>query len=245
MTNAFADLAARLIAAHDGGEIVETVAEAQVPADLDAVYALQDEIIRQIGAVGGWKVAAGLGDPPLCSPIPANRYFAAADLLNGKHHRLILAEIEIAVRLGTDLPAGASTEMVEAAIASLHPAIEMVGNPFADRDAMPRNLQLGDLQSNGAVVVGTALDRAIIGSLETLRVTLELDGKPAHAVEKGASWEDILKAICWLSGHAAGRGMPLKVGQVIITGARALAPLNDASMVEGILGDWSRVTCGV
>lgn len=245
MTNAFSELAGRLIAAHDGGPVVETVADASVPVDLDAVYALQDEIIRQIGAVGGWKVAAGMGDPPLCSPIPANRYFAAADLLDGKHHRLILAEIEIALRLGTDLPADASTETVAAAIVSIHPAIEMVGNPFADRDATPRNVQLGDLQSNGAVVVGTALDRAIIEELDTLAVTLELDGKPVHAVEKGASWEDTLKAVAWLSGHAAGRGMPLRAGQVIITGARALAPLNGASMAEGIVGNWGRVTCGV
>lgn len=239
------DLAAALIAAHAGGPKLDAPPEALVPVDLDAVYALQDEILAQIGPVGGWKIAAGLGDPPLCSPIPANRYFAAADLIDGKHHRIFLAEIEIAVRLGADLAAGATTEAVEAAIASVHPAIELVGNPFTDRDAMPRNLQLGDLQSNGAVVVGTALDRSIIAGLHTLPVALELDGKPVHSVDKGASWAETLSAIAWLSGHAAARGLPLKMGQVIITGARALAPLDGAKMIEGVVGDWGRVTCGV
>ena len=240
-----ADLARALIAAHDGGALVETVPEAIAPADLDAVYAVQDEIIRQIGPVGGWKVAAGLGHPPICSPVPANRYFAAADRVNGQHHRIFLAEIEVAVRLGADLAPKSTPADVDAAIASIHPAIELIGNPFTDRDAQPRNVQLADLQSNGAVIVGAALDRAITASLDTLSVTLELDGKPIHAVEKGASWADILDAIAWLAGHAAERGMPLKAGQVIITGARALHKLDGATMVEGILGEFGRVTCGV
>lgn len=243
--NTLSDLASALIAAHDGGPLIETVPEALTPADLDAVYAAQDEIIRQIGAVGGWKVAAGVSHPPICSPIPAKRYFSAAELINGKQHRIFLAEIEVAVRLGVDLKADASEAEVEAAIESLHPSIELVANPFTNRDATPRNLQLADLQSNGAVIVGAALDRDIISSLDTLAVTLELDGKPAHQVEKGASWGDTLKAISWLSDHAAGRGLPLKADQVIITGARALAKIENASMVEGILGEWGRVTCGV
>jgi len=243
--NTIAELARALIAAHGGGPLLDSVPEGLTPADLEAVYATQDEIMRQIGAAGGWKVAAGVGDPPICSPIPASRYFAAADLINGRQHRIFLAEIEVAVRLGTDLKADASKDEVEAAIDSLHPAIELIANPFANRNATPANLQLADLQSNGAVIIGTALDRDIISSLDRLAVTLELDGKPAHQVDKGASWDDTLKAIAWLAGHAAGRGMPLRAGHVIITGARALAPINGATMVEGIVGEWGRVTCGV
>lgn len=240
-----ADLAAALIAAHDGGPKVDVLPEALVPADLDAVYATQDEIIRQIGPVGGWKVAAGLGDPPLCSPIPANRCFVDGDRVEGARHRIFLAEVEFAVRLGTDIYAGANAQEVEKAIASLHPAIELIGNPFVDRDAQPRNVQLGDLQSNGAVIVGPDLDRRITSALATLLVTLNLDGKAVHSVEAGASWDVILKDIAWLAGHAEARGMPLKAGQVIITGARALLKLDGATRIEGVLGDWGRVRCGV
>jgi len=240
-----AELAAALIAAHEGGPLLDQVPERLLPTDLDAVYRLQDTVIAQIGPVGGWKVAAGLGDPPLCAPIPANRFLATADLIDGEKHRIFLAEIEVAVQLGEDLPSGATPEAVEAAIASLHPAIELIGNPFIDRDATPRNLQLGDLQSNGAVVVGKAMDRAMMDALDALPVALELDGKPAHAVDKGASWCDIVGAIAWLAGHAEQRGHGLRAGQVIITGARVLAPLNGATMIEGVLGDWGRVNCGI
>lgn len=243
--NSRAELAAALIAAHDGGVPIDTIPPELVPADLDAVYATQDAIIAQIGPVGGWKVAAGLGHPPLCSPIPANRFHGDGDRVDGQHHRIFLAEIEVAVRLGADLAAGATAADVEAAIAGIHPAIELIGNPFVDRDAVARNLQLADLQSNGAVIVGPVLDRAITAVLETLPVTLQVDGKTAHAVEQGASWADIIDALAWLAGHAAGRGLPLSSGQVIITGARALLKLNGATAIEGILGDWGRVSCKV
>ncbi|MBB4052927.1 2-keto-4-pentenoate hydratase [Devosia subaequoris] len=240
-----AELAAALVAAHEGAPLLDQVPEHLLPADLDAVYALQDEIIAQIGPVGGWKVAAGLGDPPLCAPIPADRFLATADLIDGEKQRIFLAEIEVAVRLGSDLAGGALPEAVEAAIASLHPAIELIANPFVDRDATPRNLQLGDLQSNGAVIVGRAMDRTMVDALASLPVTLELDGKPTHTVSKGASWDDIVGAITWLAGHAEQRGHSLRAGQEIITGARALAPLNGAKMIEGVLGEWGRVNCGV
>jgi len=240
-----AELAAALISAHEGGPLIDLAPQHLLPADLDAVYRLQDEIIAQTGAVGGWKVAAGLGDPPLCAPIPANRFLATADLFNGEKHRIFLAEIEVAVQLGSDLSGGASADAVEAAIASVHPAIELISNPFADRDATPRNLQLGDLQSNGTVIVGRAMDRTVVAALETLLVTLELDGKPVHGVDKGANWHEVLEAIAWLAGHAEQRGHGLRAGQVIITGARALSPLNGAKMIEGVLGGWGRVTCGV
>ena len=147
--------------------------------------------------------------------------------------------------LGSDLKAGASAHDVEAAIAGIHPAIELIGNPFADRDATPRNLQLADLQSNGAVIIGAAMDRGITATLSTLPVSLELDSKPAHAVDKGAGWDVILKDIAWLAGHAESRGKPLKAGQVIITGARALLKLDGATRIEGVLGGFGRVSGGV
>lgn len=243
--NTIADFASALLAAHDGGPQVGVVPEQVVPPDLDAVYTVQDEIIRQAGAVGGWKVTAGLGHPPLCAPIPANRCFVDGDRIDGPRHRIFLAEIEFAVRLGADLFAGASARDVEAAIASVHPAIELIGNPFIDRDAQPRNVQLADLQSNGAVVVGPDMDRAITASLATLPVGLEFDGRPVHNVETGASWDDTVKAIAWLADHAEARGLPLKAGQVIITGARALLKLDGATRIEGVIGDWGRVSCAV
>lgn len=233
-------LAKALIAAHDGGPLVDG-ANAEIPADTDAIYTLQDRIIAGIGPVGGWKILAGGEGTPFCSPIPSNRFFANNADLDARTHRFIIAEVEVAVLLGADLFDAPNKFDVEAAIASINPALEMVGNPFVDRDATPRNLQLGDLQSNGAVIVGPALSNDIKGALGSLPVSLTYDGKVSKAVDKGASWEDIIAALVWLAPHAEARGLPLKAGQTIITGARVATPLGSANVVGGHLGDWGEV----
>ena len=242
MNETLQDYAARVIAAHDGGALIETVPAHLIPADLAGVYAMQDEIIRQIGPVGGWKILAGGQGEPMCSPIPANRYFADGESICATHHRFVLAEVEVAVKLGAGLPAGADAATAEAAIASVHPVLEMVGSPFVDRDAVDGNAKLGDLQSNGAVIVGQALDDAIKAELGTLKVSLHLDGADAKTTETGASWVAIVEAVRWLASHAASRGLPLEAGAVIITGARVVAPHAPAHLVEGDMGSWGRVT---
>ena len=244
MSETIAAFAARLIAAHDGGPLIDTVPDHLVPADAAGAYAMQDQIIGQIGAVGGWKVLAGASELT-CSPIPANRYFADGASVSSSQHRFVLAEVEIAVKLGADLGANADAAAVEAAIASLHPVLEMVGSPFVDRDAVAANAKMGDLQSNGCVVVGPALDPAIRNELSTLPVRLLLDGTEAKAAATGASWGATVEALRWLASHAAARDLPLRAGQVIISGARALAPHAPATLVVGDLGKWGKVSASM
>lgn len=244
MSETIAAFAARLIAAHDGGPLIDTVPDHLVPADAAGAYAMQDQIIGQIGAVGGWKVLAGASELT-CSPIPANRYFADGASVSSSQHRFVLAEVEIAVKLGADLGANADAAAVEAAIASLHPVLEMVGSPFVDRDAVAANAKMGDLQSNGCVVVGPALDPAIRNELSTLPVRLLLDGTEAKAAATGASWGATVEALRWLASHAAARGLPLRAGQVIISGARALASHAPATLVVGDLGKWGKVSASM
>jgi 2-keto-4-pentenoate hydratase len=242
MTDSQETLVKALIAAHDGGPLVGPVDAADVPADINAVYDMQNRVIAGIGPVGGWKIVAGGQGEPLCSPIPANRFFANGAVLDAKTHCHFLAEVEVAVLLGADLFGSPNRFEVEAAIASVNPVLEMVANPFTDRDATPRNLQLGDLQSNGAVVVGPAIANEIREALPTLPVSLVYDGKSVKDVAAGASWDDIVAALVWLAPHAESRGFPLKAGQTIITGSRVAAPLDGADHVEGKLSDWGKVS---
>ena len=239
------ELVTQLIAAHDGGARISAVAESLTPADMAGVYAMQDLIIARLGPVGGWKVMAGGQGEPICAPIPANRYFANGAALDSTRHGFIFPEVEVAVTLGQDLPAGSDATAVEAAIASLHPALEMVASPFVDRDAIAHNVKLGDLQSNGAVVLGPVLDGAIRSELSTLPVTLLFDGVESTAGASGANWSDILAALGWLASHAAARGLPLTAGQVIITGSRALGPHGAAQSIEGRMGAWGSVTAAM
>ncbi|MBU1334660.1 MAG: fumarylacetoacetate hydrolase family protein [Alphaproteobacteria bacterium] len=242
MINSLSDLADAFNAGHDGGPLIDSVPDSLTPADMAAVYALQDMVISRLGPVGGWKIMAGGQGEPVCAPIPANRYFDNGASIDSTRYRFVFPEVEVAVKLGQDLPADADAAAVEAAIASLHPVLEMIGSPFVDRDAIHANVKLGDLQSNGAVVVGPAFDPAIKAELATLPVSLLFDGVEAKTTSTGASWTAIFDAVTWLARHANTRGLPLKAGQVIITGSRVLAPHGKASSIEGRMGDWGSVT---
>lgn len=241
MTETIDDVVDRLIAGHDGGPLMADFPDHLVPADLAAAYAVQDRIIGKLGPIGGWKVMAGAEGDPLCAPIPASRYFSDGARLHNTHHNLVLTEIEVGVRLGSDLPAVANSQTVEAAIAALVPAIEMVGSPFINRDAIPFNAKLADLQSNGAVVVGPDFLPAIKDQLANLSVSLDLDGVAAKHAQTGASFQAIVEAVRWLASHAAARGLPLRAGQVIITGSRILYAHGTAEHITGDFGDLGRV----
>lgn len=241
MYSSLDDLAQALIDAHEGGPLVHEVPPGLVPQDTPGAFALQDAIISRLGPVAGWKVAAGSGPEPMCAPLPASRYFPDGAQLDGVKHRFVLVEVEVAVTLGADLNASASDADVEAAIASIHPALEFVGSPFPDRAAQSRNLLNGDLQSNGAVVVGPAVSMGP-DTLATQVTQLLLDGAVAHEVDRGASWEETLAALAFLASHASGRGLPLRKGHVIITGARALFALAGQHRVEGVLSGVGRVS---
>lgn len=235
------DLADALIAGHDGGPLIESVPATLVPADITAVRTLQDLIARKSGAVGGWKVMAGGEGEPFCAPIPASRYFADGKSINATRYRIMLVELEIAVKLGRDLPAEADAATVEAAIISVHPALELIGSPFVDRDAIDFNTKLADLQSNGAVVVGPAFADDTKTQFENIPAALTHDGEVVKSGQGGAGWSQIVDAVKWLATHAAGRGMPLKTGDVIITGSRVLAPNDTAKSVLGQFGEHGSV----
>ncbi|WEK06024.1 MAG: hypothetical protein P0Y65_07150 [Candidatus Devosia phytovorans] len=234
--NTTEDLAAALIAAHDGGPLIDSVPAHLRPVDMPAVVALQDMIVDRIGAVGGWKVMAGGTGEPLCAPIPTNRYFADGETIDAARHRLVLVELEIGVKLGQDLAADADLAAVEAAIASIHPTLELIGSPFVDRDAVDFNTKLADLQSNGCVVVGQAMEGLAKNAFSTLMAELTFDGTVATTAGGGASWQAILEALRWLASHSASRGLQLRQGQVIITGSRVIAPIGQARLIQGQLG---------
>lgn len=233
------DLADRLVAGHDGGALIDSVPAELVPTDLAGVARLQDLVIARLGEVGGWKVLAGGEGTPVCAPIPQSRYFEDGATLDATHHRLVIAEVEVAVKLARDVPAGSNRAAVDAAISSVHLALEMVGSPFVDRQTIDRNVQLGDLQSNGAVIVGERFDPSRLDALSSLKLDLRYDGETAGSTDTGADWHAILDAVAWLAGHASDRGMPLVAGQVIITGARVAQPLGTARLVEGTAGEVS------
>jgi len=217
-----AAVARHLVRAHNGAVALP---HAQVaPPDAAAAYAVQDETMRGLGPVGGWKVGAkGPAMEPACAPLPAGGLIASGAALLGPPWRMRGIEVEVAVRLGRDLIAadgelGAAT--LRDAIECVLPVIEVVETRLADwRDSAPL-AQLADLQSHGGLVVGepSALNPHDL-DLRSVDAYLAFDGQPVASTHGANPAGDIWRLLGWLARHCTERGQPLRKGQVITTGS--------------------------
>jgi 2-keto-4-pentenoate hydratase len=242
--------AALLLAAarRDGTRLTELPLELR-PASLPEAYAIQYEISRQMGTVGGWKV----GPPktaadPRVTPIPARYVLASGSTWPTSEPTRV--EVEVALLVGTSLPQRASlyeaTEVLRA-IRSAHIAFELLGARFIDKTSVSEFTLLADGQSNAALVVGDAIADWTSVDLSTLNLTLRIDSENAARCTEGASFDRMLSAVTWLANHAAEHVGGLQAGQIILTGARIgptsvparrriAAHTDDAATVSATLG---------
>src|SRR5579875_1883206 len=94
-----------------------------LPANLEEVYAIQDQIAGAFGEIGGWKVGAPTAEAtPMFAPMPAAWMAPSGGVLSGPRWRYRGLEAEIAFLVGEDLPPRPETpytrEEVLAAVAS-------------------------------------------------------------------------------------------------------------------------------
>lgn len=215
---------------------IETLAPELVPTDAETAYKVQTETVQALGPVGAWKVqpypAAG---EPFAAPIPRSVVFGDKVVLEAALFPATAIEAEVAVTLNRDLPLRAekySEADVAAAIGTLHLAIEILSSRFADGSKLPPLVGIADLQSNGGVVVGPARAAGNFPDLGQQAMSMSVDGSEIGAVQGGSPTETVLRSLAWLANHAAARGLALKAGDVVITGARIGAlPLKGKTVV--------------
>jgi 2-keto-4-pentenoate hydratase len=188
------------------------------PAGFEQAYAIQDASMRLLGPVGGWKLA--IGADLSCSPMPATAIFPTPATLPADRPYKI--EAEIGIMIGKDLEQQQSADTIRVAIASVHPAIELVLSRFAG--LAPKVQGLADCQSHEAVIVGKAIEGWTRSDLVSARMAMSIDGESVAANSDGASLEAMLAPLAWLANHALARGLSLRKGHFIITGARLKAP---------------------
>jgi 2-keto-4-pentenoate hydratase len=203
----------------------------------------------------GWKIAATslngqrhIGvDGPLAGRILAERVIAdGGDFVLGSS-LMRVAELEFAFRMAVDLPPRAADytqDEVLAAVATLHPAIELPDSRFAHFETAGLAQLVADNACAHHFVLGPATDadwRA-----------LDLAAHPGKAFRGGALAEEGLGAnvlgdpriaLTWLANELSRHGMILKAGQVVTTGT-CVKPLAIAvgDLIEGDLGALGRVS---
>jgi len=226
-----AEAAARWVAEQHAARAVYTNLPPELaPASLDQAYAVQDALQEiwssRYGRIAGAKIAtttkvmqALMGiDHPCGGAIFERRIHTSPATIARADYVNVMIECELAVRLVIDLAARAepwTRESVRNAVSTVMPAFELI----EDRHAVYRETKalslIADNAWNAGIVLGRPVTVAPNAPLDGLEGRLTVNGGD----EKSGRTDDPLGALAWLANLAAGRGRPLKAGQVIITGS--------------------------
>ena len=190
------------------------------PETQGEAYAIQQAVIAELGGIGGWKV--GSPSPAAthftCAPLPAGTVVDGPVTIQGSDRGV---EAEIAVRLGRDLPPRETPyglDEIRAAIASAHPAIEVLESRFVDAAAAGALSALADSLSNHSLVLGPAIAGWEQINLLNETVRLIVDGvEIKHGTANPGG--EMLRLVAWLADEGTRWAGGLRAGQVVTTGS--------------------------
>jgi 2-keto-4-pentenoate hydratase/ferredoxin len=202
-----------------------------LPANLTAGYAVQSVLTARAIASGrrvvGRKV--GLTNPVVQRQLGVDQPdlgvlfadMAVADGATVDPGRLLQPRIEaeVAMVIGADLDGpGLTGERVRAAVAEVVASLEIVASRIAGLDISLVDT-VADNASSGLFVLGGA--RRPLGGLDlsAVRMTMREDDREVSTGTAADCLGDPLDALAWLAAAARDLGMPLRAGDVVLSGA--------------------------
>jgi 2-keto-4-pentenoate hydratase len=205
------------------------------PKTLNEAYFIQGVMLQALGKVGGWKVGAPSPDAtPLYSPMPKAGFAVSGDRIAKQFRRMRGVEAEIAFLLGKDLPPRTAPylrhELVNA-IASCHPAIELLESALLDPDNADRFTAIADLQSNGGFIAGPPIPGWETFNFAGETAQMHVDGFVRVENGRNAAGGDPLRLVLWLANEAQSHTGGLLAGQWITTGSWTGKVLADSGSV--------------
>lgn len=204
------------------------------PQNIADAYAIQAKLAEKLGwEIGGWfcgctnraiQEQLGLAEP-YCAPLFRHLIHKAPAILDTRDFAPIVLECEFSFILANDLPARPEPyglDEVKAAIATLHPSIEVVAGTLKDWQHQPPFTIIADNGVDGALVLGEGNANWRDHDLERVPVELFVDG---DLVQKGYGANVLgnpLYALLWLANEQRKRGNGLRAGDVCNTGTATL-----------------------
>ena len=224
----------------DNWTVVRRLAElpaAVRPATRAEGYAIQARLEhRSAFPLYGWKIAATSQagqthlavDGPLAGRLLRERVFEVGQEVPFGRNHMRVVEAEFAFRMGRDLPPRATPYRVDealAAVATLHPAIEIPDSRFEEFAKVGAAQLIADDACAHYFTLGPAapeswralnlVEHVVVG---TVAGGLRREGKGANVLG------DPRVALTWLANELSGLGVTLRQGEVVTTGT-CLIPL--------------------
>lgn len=201
------------------------------PPDKETAYRIARLVEEDLGwQVAGWKIAATNAEMQRAlrsnSPIYGRVY--APNVRQSPFDVDIsklcspIPEVEYQACLGADLPprgAPYGIEEVTAAVASLHPGIELAECRFThDDDFPPLPAILADGAGSGTIVHGPAIEDWRERDVAGQEAVLYRNGEKCRAGTAAATLEHPMVSLTWLANELSRTGIGLRAGQMISTG---------------------------
>lgn len=230
----------------------------QIPPRLREAYAVQDFAIGIDGReVGGWKV--GRINPPLdgvdrlAGPIFADSIVHAdggAIAMPIFAQGFGAAEAEFLLRLGKAPPAGKRSFTEEDAadlVDAVHVGIEIASSPLPTINDLGPMVTISDFGNNNGLVIGAEIPDWRTADIRSWPVELHINGERIGAATAATMLDGPLGAVRFLLELMAARGIALRPGQWVssgaVTGVHRVEP-GDAVVARFGAGFETRCTIG-
>jgi 2-keto-4-pentenoate hydratase len=192
---------------------------------------VQAEVARLSGqGIFGWKIAATSAagqkhigvEGPLAGRLLEKRAFDSGAEVSLANNIMNVAEAEFAFRMAGDLPprrSNYSIAEVLAAVASLHPAIEIPDSRYHDFAKVGAPQLIADCACAGYFVLGpaTVADWRQMDLVEH-RAAVWVNGNLAREGTGANVLGDPRIALTWIANELSSTGDTLRAGQVVTTG---------------------------
>ncbi|MBL0720787.1 hydratase [Piscinibacter sp. Jin2] len=258
--------AARSIWAHwQAGTVLDHLPPGQRPSSRAEGYEAQALLPEVAGRVPlGWKLAATSIEGqrhinvsgPLAGRLLGGQIGRDGDTFPLAGNRMRVAEPEFTFHMGRDLPPRASDYTVDevmAAVASLHPSIELPDSRFADFTVVGEAQLLADNACAGRYALGDAPEPGAGADWRSLdlaahrvrgQVFRKVDGEETCVIDREGQGANVLDdprlALTWLVNELSALGLGLGRRSLVTTGTcmkpLAIAPGDRVEVDFGVLG---------
>ena len=203
------------------------------PPSVEEGYAVQDALAAHAGVpVAGFKIGAtnekvqarfGV-DRPFSGRLFKPFLSASPKTIPANSVNFFLIEAEFDFVMGAALAPRAEAYTVEearAAVASVHPAIEVPDSRYFKWAEMTAPDLIGDNAVGCFLALGPPATNGLSHDLAGQAVTIRVNGEVASVGSGAEVLGDPWNVLVWLANHLSARGITLEKGHVVTTGSAA------------------------